>query len=190
MGSLKSSNDFLPKSEIERTLYNRRKPIILLVMVMFLVFNLVGCAVQGLAIAYAAWAIQPVQIDQEKYNDAQKLNLELSHRFSQLKLARPNDVNVIATLAAVTNAKPAEVSLTDINIGAEKTIITGITQNLDVANKYCNDIVLPGKKTQIDTVKTNQAGNTAANTVPIAQQGKEIKFTISILTKDKGGDTK
>lgn len=34
------------------------------------------------------------------------------------------------------------------------------------------------------------AGNTAANTVPIAQQGKEIKFTISILTKDKGGDTK
>lgn len=51
MGSLKSSNDFLPKSEIERTLYNRRKPIILLVMVMFLVFNLVGCAVQGLAVA-------------------------------------------------------------------------------------------------------------------------------------------
>lgn len=187
MGSLGKSSDFLPRSEVEKTLYNRRKPVILLALVMLLLFFIVGIVIEGIAIAYAAWAIQPLQIDQAKYSAAQKLNTELSQRFGQLKLARPNNISVITVLAAVTTAKPPEVNLSAINIGADKTVITGFTGDLNAANKYCNAINIPGKKAQLDTVKEN---NKAGNVQEAGSLAKDIRFTISILGKDKGGGTK
>lgn len=189
MALWEESNNFLPRNEVEKTIYNRRKPVIIFVMVMFLVFNVVGCIVQGVAIAYASWSYQPVEIDQVKYQAAQKLNNELSQRFGQLKLARPKDVNVIAALAAVTNAKPSEVSLSEINITPDKTVITGVTQNLDLANQYCNGIIIKGKKTLLDTVKEDKENKDSMGAVSTA---KDIRFTISVIenTKAEGGGNK
>lgn len=192
MGFLEKSSGFLPDSEAKRTRYNRFKPVVILILVMFLVFNVIGCLIQGLAIGYAEWAYQPVQIDLGKYNEAQKLNSELSQRFARLKLARPKDVNVIVALAAVTSAKPKEVDLTGINITPDKTVITGIAKSLDLANQYCNSITITGKKSLLNTVKTDKEGISAA--AKDSSDSGNIKFTISIVEniKDagKGGGKK
>lgn len=185
MGLSEKSNGFLPKNEMERTLYNRRKPVFILLLSMFLTFNIVGCIVESLAIGYAIWAYRPVVIDQDKYIAAQKLNTELSQRFGNLKLARPKNINVIVMLAAITDAKPAEVNLTEINITVDKTTISGVTKNLDQANQYCNAISIRDKKVLLDTVKEDNATTSIA-----PAGGKDIKFTISIIENTKGGSTK
>lgn len=189
MGLLEKSSGFLPESEVKRTRYNRFKPVVILILVMFLIFNLIGCLIQGLAIGYAEVTYQPVQIDQSKYSAAQKLNSELSQRFANLKLARPKDVNVIVALAAATSGKPKDINLTDINITPEKTVITGTAKSLDLANQYCNSIAISGKKPILDTVKADKEGSIPS----IKEENNGIRFTISIVENvenSKGGGKK
>ena len=163
--------NFLRKSDTAKAGYEFRRPVYQLIANTICVFCLAGAAASGLAFAYASMSVPKPLYSADLYTQAQTLNTNLSKGIAIMKQGRPRGVNAYDVLSKFTNAKPADVVLTDITITPEQYTVKGFTPNQESVNSYVSALDFgKGKETGIASISNNKGNNEFSITVKVNEQ--------------------
>ena len=122
--------NFLRKKESNAVKFNHNKPLISLAVSACMVFAITGSTLSGLALAYTYMAKPQQNYDINYFNKAQKLSMDVTKALGQLKDARPENINTIATIQTFTSAKPEGVDIDSFKITEKKYTVTAVSPSL------------------------------------------------------------
>ena len=103
------------------------------------------------------------------YQEAMKIDTELSKRVELARKARPKNIDAKKMLAAIFQDVPKGMSFTAISISPEKTSVSGSADNIDIVNAFCNVVSNDHQKAVMDFVENKD---------------NKTKFVISIARKE------
>lgn len=128
--------NFLLKKESDNARFRYNKPLISLAVSAVMVFAVTGALLSGLALAYTHMTTPKQNYDINYFNKAQKLSTDVSKSLAQFKDARPDGINAVKTVQVFNAAKPEGIDIENIKIDSKKYIVTGATDDMNLANDY------------------------------------------------------
>lgn len=168
--------NFLRKSETAKAVYEFKRPVYQFIANTVCVFCLAGAVTSGLALSYAYMATPKPVYSQELYGKAQSLNNNLSRGAALMKQGRPRGVNAYEIINKFANARPADVTLTDIVISPEQYTVKGFTPNQDSVNAYISALDFgKGKKAGVASISNNKGMNEFTIIVHVDEQKAAAK---------------
>lgn len=162
--------NFLRKKESNAVKFNHNKPLISLAVSACMVFAITGSTLSGLALAYTYMAKPQQNYDINYFNKAQKLSMDVTKALGQLKDARPENINTIATIQTFTSAKPEGVDIDSFKITEKKYTVTATTKDMKLANTFLGKLNFVGREAAIGNIVTKDG---------------DITFTIDVTEKAK-----
>lgn len=93
-----------------------------------------------------------------------------------MKQGRPRGVNAYEIINKFANARPADVTLTDIVISPEQYTVKGFTPNQDSVNAYISALDFgKGKKAGVASISNNKGTNEFTIIVHVDEQKAAAK---------------
>lgn len=173
---------FLTKEKIKETKYNFNKPLIKLSCIALLVLSTASCAVMGAAVAYAKYNIPKPIVSEVEYSAAQKQAVNITKSLAVIREVRPNNLDALDVVSKISSAAAiSNITITEIDVDANKFVIKGITKNINEANAFSSALDFDKTYTKSLSNISNNSGDSLRN----------MDFTVTITpAKDQKGGNK
>lgn len=171
---------FLTNEEVQKTKYEYNKPVIKLCCTALLVLTSASSIVMGGAVLYAKYNTPKPIISEEEYSVAYKQVNNITKSLAVIRDVRPNNLDTLDVISKINNAATlSEITITDIDISANKFVIKGLTRNIKDANKFSSVLDFDDSYTKSLSNISNNGGKSLMN----------MDFTVTITSKKehKGG---